>query len=147
MMSMQSLMTAGTTLKQMQTMQSASTALQGQANVYKAEMKLDQSPDERKEAAVEELENRSQNVTGRMMEMAQEVTEKLQKEAAEEKAEAKQEANTQDADVDRAEISAKQPEGQEAVAVLLDAESGYGYTEAGAPILAEAVSRQLDVTV
>ena len=49
-MSMQNLMMAGNTLMQMRTMQSASTQLQGRANVLKSELKHDKNPRKNKEA-------------------------------------------------------------------------------------------------
>ena len=82
-MSMTNLMMAGNTLMQMRAMQSASTQLQGRANVLKSELKHDQNPSENKKAQMEELEGRAQDVMDQMMEAAQKTNDDLKQNAVE----------------------------------------------------------------
>ena len=127
-MTMQNLTMAGNTLMQMQAMQSASTKLQGRANVLKSELKTDKNPSENKKAQVEELENRAQDVMGQLMEKDEEDNVKLNQ--------ASQDKNKKDED-DKEEVLVKDS----------DRDSGYRYTNTGMAQAEPSSPLKIDVTV
>ena len=145
-MTMQNLTMAGNTLMQMQAMQSASTKLQGRANVLKSELKTDKNPSENKKAQVEELENRAQDVMGQLMEQAQKTNEKLNQDSMDKNKkdeednvklnQASQDRNKKDED-DKEEVLVKDS----------DCDSGYRYTNTGMAQAEPSSPLKIDVTV
>lgn len=145
-MTMQNLTMAGNTLMQMQAMQSASTKLQGRANVLKSELKTDKNPSENKKAQVEELENRAQDVMGQLMEQAQKTNEKLNQDSMDKNKkdeednvklnQASQDKNKKDED-DKEEVLVKDS----------DHDSGYRYTNTGMAQAEPSSPLKIDVTV
>lgn len=160
-MSMQNLMMAGNTLMQMRTMQSASTQLQGRANVLKSELKHDKNPSKNKEAQMEELEGRAQDVMGQMMEAAQktneelnktetekaEKTEKTEKDETGRTKEKQEEEDSEKAVTDRVELSGTGQGIEISVPELTVLDFGFGYTSTGTPQTALQAALRVDVTV
>ena len=154
-MSMTNLMMAGNTLMQMRAMQSASTQLQGRANVLKSELKHDQNPSENKKAQMEELEGRAQDVMDQMMEAAQKTNDDLKQNAVEKDQkdetsklnEKKDEEDSKKTAADRVELSEAGKESHSAAALIIP-DSGYSYTSTGMPQPqpAQAFALTVDIT-
>lgn len=154
-MSMTNLMMAGNTLTQMRAMQSASTQLQGRANVLKSELKHDQNPSENKKAQMEELEGRAQDVMDQMMEAAQKTNDDLKQNAVEKDQkdetsklnEKKDEEDSKKTAADRVELSEAGKDSQSAAALIIP-DSGYSYTSTGMPQPqpAQAFALKVDIT-
>ncbi len=145
-MTMQNLTMAGNTLMQMQAMQSASTKLQGRANVLKSELKTDKNPSENKKAQVEELENRAQDVMGQLMEQAQKTNEKLNQDSKDKnKKDEEDNVKLNQASQDK---NKKDEEDKEEVLVKdSDHDSGYRYTNTGMAQAEPSSPLKIDVTV
>lgn len=145
-MTMQNLTMAGNTLMQMQAMQSASTKLQGRANVLKSELKTDKNPSENKKAQVEELENRAQDVMGQLMEQAQKTNEKLNQDSMDKnKKDEEDNVKLNQASQDK---NKKDEEDKEEVLVKdSDHDSGYRYTNTGMAQAEPSSPLKIDVTV
>ena len=154
-MSMTNLMMAGNTLMQMRAMQSASTQLQGRANVLKSELKHDQNPSENKKAQMEELEGRAQDVMDQMMEAAQKTNDDLKQNAVEKDQkdetsklnEKKDEEDSKKTAADRVELSEAGKDSQSEAALIIP-DSGYSYTSTGMPQPqpAQAFALTVDIT-
>ena len=153
-MSMTNLMMAGNTLTQMRAMQSASTQLQGRANVLKSELKHDQNPSENKKAQMEELEGRAQDVMDQMMEAAQKTNDDLKQNAVEKDQkdetsklnEKKDEEDSKKTAADRVELSEAGKDSQPAAAALIIPDSGYSYSSTGMPQPAQPFALKVDIT-
>lgn len=145
-MTMQNLTMAGNTLMQMQAMQSASTKLQGRANVLKSELKTDKNPSENKKAQVEELENRAQDVMGQLMEQAQKTNEKLNQDSMD-KNKKDEEDNVKLNQASQDKNKKDEDDKEEVLVKYSDRDSGYRYTNTGMAQAEPSSPLKIDVTV
>lgn len=145
-MTMQNLTMAGNTLMQMQAMQSASTKLQGRANVLKSELKTDKNPSENKKAQVEELENRAQDVMGQLMEQAQKTNEKLNQDSMD-KNKKDEEDNVKLNQASQDKNKENEEDKEDVLVKDSDHDSGYRYTNTGMAQAEPSSPLKIDVTV
>ena len=145
-MTMQNLTMAGNTLMQMQAMQSASTKLQGRANVLKSELKTDKNPSENKKAQVEELENRAHDVMGQLMEQAQKTNEKLNQDSMD-KNKKDEEDNVKLNQASQDKNKKDENDKEEVLVKDSDRDSGYRYTNTGMAQAEPSSPLKIDVTV